>query len=146
MASGARAPILARMPRGPHPQDAKLFGEPQHAKLRRACEELAWLLTRGYVLKSSLKLVGDRYALVGRQRDALSRAVCTDGEREERASKRRRLADIDADALATAVRNANELGLINSSQGKQTSTNSPQAVDSEDEEGKRAALVSLLID
>jgi hypothetical protein len=36
--------------------------------LCQAVEELSWLLTRGYPPTSTLKLVGDRYALTERQR------------------------------------------------------------------------------
>jgi hypothetical protein len=46
--------------------------------LRRAVTELSWLLSRGYKMASSLKLVGDRYELVERQRLAASRAACPD--------------------------------------------------------------------
>ena len=87
------------MPRGPQPQDPGLFGEGQHAKLREALEELAWLLSRGYVLNSSLTLVGDRHSLVGRQRVALSRAVCTDEERRERTARQRAIDTVAGQTL-----------------------------------------------
>lgn len=65
-----------RRHRGPHPRDPELFGAAATAVLQRASDELAWLLDRGYTLTASLKLVGDRHALVERQRRALSRATC----------------------------------------------------------------------
>lgn len=43
----------------------------------KAARDLAWLLDRGYAMPSSLKLVGDRYALVARQRVAIARATCS---------------------------------------------------------------------
>ena len=46
--------------------------------------ELAWLLSRGYPHESSLKLVGDRHALESRQRLAVSRSTCGDGELSRR--------------------------------------------------------------
>jgi len=67
-----------RQHRGPHPRDSQLFGIDQLAKLRGATAELSWLLSRGYALASSLKLVGDRHGLRERQRLAVSRAACSD--------------------------------------------------------------------
>ncbi len=67
-----------RQHRGAHPEDARLFEGAQLPSLRRATGELSWLLSRGYRLASSLKLVGDRHALRERQRLAVSRAACSD--------------------------------------------------------------------
>ena len=74
----------SRRHRGAHPADAELFGADQLAKLRRAVSELGWLLSRGYNLTSSLKLVGDRHGLRERQRLAVSRSACSDQDRERR--------------------------------------------------------------
>jgi hypothetical protein len=73
--------------RGMHPQDPQLFGADAQGALRAACRELSYLLEHGYALDSSLKLVGDRHALVARQRAALSRAACSDRARALRRSK-----------------------------------------------------------
>lgn len=73
-----------RRHRGPHPADAELFGTGELAKLRRAVAELCWLLSRGYQMTSSLKLVGDRHGLRERQRLAASRAACSEQDRERR--------------------------------------------------------------
>jgi hypothetical protein len=67
-----------RRHRGPHPRDSQLFGLDQMVKLRLATADLSWLLSRGYSLVSSLKLVGDRHGLRERQRLAISRAACSD--------------------------------------------------------------------
>ena len=64
-----------RKHRGPHPEDRRLFGPEALPRLTQAAADLAWLLDRGYALTSSLKLVGDRYALRARQRLALARAL-----------------------------------------------------------------------
>src|SRR3989442_4727682 len=66
----------SRQHRGPHPDDAALFGRPdiQH-RLRLAAGDLAWLLGRHYAPTAALTLVGNRYQLHGRQRQALARAV-----------------------------------------------------------------------
>jgi hypothetical protein len=67
--------------RGAHPEDRKLFAEERLNTLRTANSDLSWLLSRGYAMTSSLKLVGDRYTLTERQRTAISRASCTDEAR-----------------------------------------------------------------
>ncbi len=64
--------------RGPHPSDREIFADEQIPPLRIAITELSWLLSHGYKLTSSLKLVGDRYRLTERQRLAVSRSACSD--------------------------------------------------------------------
>ena len=73
-----------RTHRGPHPEDAKLFTPQTRPTLRQAVEDMSWLLTSGYADKSSLKLVGDRYALTRRQRLAVMRCACSDQQRDHR--------------------------------------------------------------
>ena len=73
-----------RRHRGAHPADAELFGTDQLPKLRQAVVDLCWLLSRGYNMASSLKLVGDRYGLRERQRLAVSRSACSDQDRQRR--------------------------------------------------------------
>lgn len=75
--------IVAGMPdtrshRGPAPKDKELFGEEAIPGLVRAVAHLSWLLTGGYGVPSSLKLVGDRFALTARQRTAVLRCACSD--------------------------------------------------------------------
>jgi len=65
-----------RSHRGPHPEDHRLFAPEAVAVLCRAGTDLCWLLSRGYPQKSALKLVGDRYELVARQRIAVGRTAC----------------------------------------------------------------------
>jgi len=73
-----------RQHRGAHPADSELFGPDQLAKLRVAVSELSWLLSRGYKMTSSLKLIGDRHGLRERQRLAVSRCACSDQDRQRR--------------------------------------------------------------
>ena len=73
-----------RKHRGPHPADARLFAEANLSNLATATSELSWLLSRGYQMKASLKLVGDRQRLTERQRLAISRAACSDESRDRR--------------------------------------------------------------
>ncbi len=76
-----------RKHRGPHPEDCRWFAPDVLPRLRAAAADLAWLLSRGYAQNSSLKLVGDRYALVARQRTAVARSVCSDSAAGRRAEK-----------------------------------------------------------
>ena len=46
--------------------------------------ELSWLLSRGYASPSALKLVGDRYQLKLRQRQAVLRCACSDEAMNQR--------------------------------------------------------------
>jgi len=49
-----------------------------------ACRDLSWLLARGYSSKAAVKLIGDRYSLDERQRQAVRRATCTPEQRRAR--------------------------------------------------------------
>jgi len=77
-----------RTHRGPHPDDARLFAAEARAPLREAGADLAWLLSRGYVNPSALKLVGDRHRLTARQRTAVERSTCSDADRARREAHR----------------------------------------------------------
>jgi hypothetical protein len=83
-----------RTHRGPHPEDARLFGPDVRPLLAGAVADLCWLLGNGYAPDSSLKLVGDRYALVGRQRVAVARCSCG-----SRVCAERRRREVDRTAL-----------------------------------------------
>ena len=73
-----------RRHRGAHPADTELFAADQLPRLRQAVVDLSWLLSGGYSLASSLKLVGDRYGLRERQRLAVSRCTCSKQDRQRR--------------------------------------------------------------
>jgi hypothetical protein len=71
-----------RKHRGPAPEDA-IFDDPKRlARLRRAVEDLSWLLRRGYSPKAAGELVGNRYQLSARERLALSHASWERSERD----------------------------------------------------------------
>ena len=74
----------SRKHRGPHPRDRDLFAPERVGALASATTELSWLLSRGYVNPSALKLVGDRHGLNQRQRAAVVRAACPDAALEHR--------------------------------------------------------------
>jgi hypothetical protein len=83
-----------RIHRGPHPDDAELFGSASLSALREAMADYVWLLTRGYSDKSALKLVGDHFALRRRQRLSLMRSACSDQQCKSRLAHRVTLADL----------------------------------------------------
>jgi hypothetical protein len=76
-----------RKHRGPHPEDARLFDERALPRLRAAAADFCWLLSHHYPHTSSLKLVGDRYELLARQRIAVSRCCCSDAVATQRQSR-----------------------------------------------------------
>lgn len=86
--------------RGAHPEDARLFGERHVPRLRAATEDLSWLLSHGYAMPSSLKLVGDRHTLHERQRLAVSRAACADDSLAKRRETRCELHDLRGQNIA----------------------------------------------
>jgi hypothetical protein len=67
-----------RQHRGAHPDDHRQFGDATISALRTAITDLSWLLSHGYAMDSSLKLVGDRHDLTVRQRLAVRRGACSD--------------------------------------------------------------------
>lgn len=75
--------------RGAHPEDAEQFGTPEHARLRGAVRDLSWLRSRGYTGRAPQELVGNRYRLKRRQRDAVARSSCSDAKRTHRLHTRR---------------------------------------------------------
>ena len=66
--------------------------------LCRAAADFCWLLDRGYAHDSGLKLVGDRYNLVARQRTAVNRCCCP-----EASAARRREHEVGAEQLHGAA-------------------------------------------
>lgn len=67
-----------RKHRGPGPLDLTYFGEDARSDLKTAVSDVSWLFSRGYAEPSAVKLVGDRYQLVERQRMAVLRSACSD--------------------------------------------------------------------
>jgi hypothetical protein len=88
-----------RRHRGAHPRDGFYFSGTQ-ATLRNAVRDYSLLLTRGYGEKAALNLVGDRYALHGRQRLAVRRSSCSDAQRTQRRRSRRPLDAVRGQAVA----------------------------------------------
>ncbi len=76
-----------RRHRGPSPDDYIFLDVNKLNDLKKACKDYIWLLNNGYAEKSSLKLVGDRFRLLERQRMAIVRCCCRDEELLSRKSK-----------------------------------------------------------
>jgi hypothetical protein len=74
--------------RGPHPDDARLFGAAQLDRMRTAAEEASYLLGRGYTERAVLDVVGGRHRLEARQRLALGRCMCSEAQRQGRQARR----------------------------------------------------------
>ncbi len=97
----------------------ELFQEEVHASLREAVRHLSWLLTRGYAIPSSLKLVGDRLILTERQRLAVARSSCSDQSLASRECRRidtsklkSETVDIDGFNLLTTIEAALSGGVL----------------------------------
>jgi hypothetical protein len=78
----------------------KLFAAEKIPDLRRAVADYSLLLTKGYAEKSSLKLVGDRFALTDRQRLAVMRCSCSDEQLISRKSRQLEIGVVAGEAIA----------------------------------------------
>jgi hypothetical protein len=85
---------------GAHPRDAELFSPIHLPRLRNATTDLSWLLGRNYPLDASLALVGNRYDLVVRQRQAVARLAAAPDAIASRKSKQRFAPFADVDEVA----------------------------------------------
>lgn len=57
--------------------DKRWFSKNELLKLKKAHEEIKWLLDRDYKLEAIINFVGGRYQFSARQRDALKRGTCS---------------------------------------------------------------------
>ena len=73
--------------RGFDTNDIRWFSEKELIKLRKAHEEIKWLLDRDYKIETIINFVGDRYQFSTRQRDALKRSTCSSKSKILRKSK-----------------------------------------------------------
>lgn len=63
------------------------FADSELPKLQAATADLSWLMSRGYPVKRSTVLVGDRFALRERQRKAVGRAAASGDQLAGRAAR-----------------------------------------------------------
>jgi len=73
--------------RGKYPGDEDLFASGYFPVFTKAADDLCYLLTRGYGSASALELVGNRYRLNKRQREALLRISSSREEIDSRQAK-----------------------------------------------------------
>lgn len=83
--------------RGFMPTDERDFSENMLPKLRKAAEEVYFLLNRGYPVTSTTRFIGDHYQLSERQRFALARTVSP--EESIRSRKSREVTDVSGKTL-----------------------------------------------
>jgi hypothetical protein len=95
-----------RHPRGPRPEDREWFGPAGLERLRAAVVDYSWLLGRHYAPEAALKLVGDRYQLVARQRAVVSKSACSNEVLAARAGRRLGAGDLEGRTLLVDAFNA----------------------------------------
>ncbi|MCF8361597.1 MAG: DUF434 domain-containing protein [Prolixibacteraceae bacterium] len=86
--------------RGKESNDNRLFGSQWLPALKSAADDHGFLLTRGYGSKSALELVGNRYGLNKRQREAVLRISASEDEIIERQHKACALHELQQQTLA----------------------------------------------
>ncbi|MGX4601185.1 DUF434 domain-containing protein [Faecalimicrobium sp. JNUCC 81] len=62
--------------RGFDENDKRWFSDKELIRLKKAKEEIEWLINRDYKIDPVVNFVGDRYQFSSRQRDALKRSIC----------------------------------------------------------------------
>lgn len=85
--------------RGFDESDEKWFSEDELLRLKRAHEEIKWLLDRNYKIDPTATFVGDRYQFSLRQRNALKRSTSSSGDAEKRKSKELAVEEIKDNGL-----------------------------------------------
>jgi hypothetical protein len=73
--------------RGKEPEDDRLFSPDRIVRLKEAAVDVAWLLGRGYSMKTVIDLVGGHHQLKERQRLALEHGVCSEPQYRRRAAR-----------------------------------------------------------
>ena len=87
--------------------DKRWFSKDEIIRLRKAHEEIKWLLDRNYKLESIINFVGGRYQFSTRQRDSLKRATCSTKNEIIRKSK-----ELTIDEIAEKTINIDGFNLI----------------------------------
>lgn len=80
--------------RGKQSSDDTWFSEKWHSTFKEAVDDVCHLLSRGYAANSALQIVGNRYKLNKRQRNAILRISCSDQEILERTKSAFRSAEL----------------------------------------------------
>ena len=85
--------------RGKQSSDDKWFSLKWHPIFKEAVDDLSHLLTRGYANNSALQIVGNRYKLNKRQRNAIRRVSCSDQEVTRRNQSECKAADVEGQII-----------------------------------------------
>ncbi len=81
--------------RGKQSSDDKYFSSKWHPIFKDAVDDLCYLLSRGYADPSALQIVGNRYKLNKRQRNAILRMSCSDEEISRRKQSACKAAELE---------------------------------------------------
>lgn len=93
--------------RGFDENDKRWFSEKELVRLKKAHEEIKWLLDRDYKLDTLITFVGDKYQFSLRQRNALKRCTCSTAQENLRKSK-----EININEISDKVINIDGFNLI----------------------------------
>lgn len=74
--------------RGFDENDTRWFSDKELIRLKKAKEEIEWLINREYKIEQVVNFVGDKYQFSKRQRDALKRSICCYKNKLIRSSKK----------------------------------------------------------
>jgi hypothetical protein len=74
--------------RGFEEKDKNWFSKKEIIRLRKAKEEIEWLINREYKIEPVVTFIGDRYQFSSRQRDALKRSICSEKNKIIREKKK----------------------------------------------------------
>jgi len=85
--------------RGKQSSDDKWFATKWHAVFTEAVDDLCFLLSRGYANNSALQIVGNRYQLNKRQRNAISRISCSNQEKIGRQNSECKAVDLEKEVI-----------------------------------------------
>jgi hypothetical protein len=110
---------LTKRSRGKQPNDDKLFAAEWHPIFTEAVDDFCHLLSRGYADNSIAQIVGNRYKLNKRQRDAIRRISSSDQEISRRQQKccppkdlKNRIVEIDGFNLLILLESALSGGYV----------------------------------
>ena len=85
--------------RGFVPTDAREFGESSLKKLKKASEEIYFLINRGYAMKNATTFIGNHHLLSERQRIALARVISPENNIKLRKDKELSDSDVTGKTL-----------------------------------------------
>ncbi|MDZ4994674.1 DUF434 domain-containing protein [Clostridium perfringens] len=85
--------------RGFDENDKRWFSNKEQLRLKKAKEEIEWLISRDYKMDHVIKFVGDRYQFSIRQRDTLKRGACSEESKLIRNKKRLPLDKLEDGAI-----------------------------------------------